>query len=675
MDREEAKNHIKTLEPDFLQKAKKKIKGQYTFVCPSCGNGSGTDGDGIIRYKSGYKCFSCGLYEDNIGLWKLSQGITDDKEAFKTLYEHYNINIDQPARQEHQEKKATAPQIEKNEGEKMDKGVIDFNSFFLQANKDIEKTDYHRGITLETLNRFYVGYVENWKHPKAPNAPESPRLIIPVSKYSYIARDTRSNLTEQQEEYKKQKVKADLETTVNWIFNREAIKDAKQPIIVVEGEIDALSIIDVGGEAVGLGSIANIHQFIDYVIKNKPAQPLILSLDNDEREDGRNPGQEAQAELAKDLQENDIKYFIHNVAGNYKDANEYLIANREAFKEAVARAENIEVEEYKKTSVENHIQDFINGIGASVNTPCISTGFYNLDRTLDGGLYEGLYTVGAISSLGKTTLVLQMADQIAQAGQDVIIFSLEMARTELMSKSISRHTIIEILENGGKLETAKTARGITTGKRYQNYSNEERELIKKAISNYSNYASHLYIHEGIGDIGVNQIRSTVEEHIAFTGNKPVIIIDYLQILAPYSDRASDKQNTDKAVLELKRISRDFKIPVIAISSLNRSNYNSKISMEAFKESGAIEYSSDVLIGLQLEGVGQSDFDIDQAKKKNPREIELVILKNRNGSTGDKVSFDYHTLFNYFEESNRAGNLFKTDPWERKRKQAQDFKRV
>lgn len=673
MDREEAKNHIKTLEPDFLQKAKKKIKGQYTFVCPSCGNGSGKDGDGITRYKSGYKCFSCGLYEDNIGLWKLSQGITDDKEAFKTLYEHYNITIDQPTRQEHQEKKATAPQIEKKEGEKMDKGVIDFNSFFLQANKDIEKTDYHRGITLETLNRYYVGYVENWKHPKAPNAPGSPRLIIPVSKYSYIARDTRSNLTEQQEEYKKQKVKADLETTVNWIFNRDAIKDAQKPIIVVEGEIDALSIIDVGGEAVGLGSIANIHQFIDYVIKNKPAQPLILSLDNDEREDGKNPGQEAQAELAKDLQENDIKYFIYNVAGKYKDANEYLIANREAFKEDVARAESIEVEEYKKTSVENHIQDFINGIMEQVNTPCISTGFYNLDRKLDGGLYEGLYTVGAISSLGKTTLVLQIADQIAQAGQDVIIFSLEMARAELMSKSISRHTIIEILENGGEVENAKTARGITTGKRYQNYNNEERELIKKAIVNYSNYASHLYIHEGVGDIGVNQVREEVKKHIAFTGNKPVIIIDYLQILAPYSDRASDKQNTDKAVLELKRISRDFKIPVIAISSLNRSNYNMKISMEAFKESGAIEYSSDVLIGLQLEGVGQGDFDNEQAKRNNPREIELVILKNRNGATGEKVPFDYYTLFNYFKEAERGDNLFKTDTWEEKKK-AQHNKR-
>ena len=72
---------------------------------------------------------------------------------------------------------------------------------------------------------------------------------------------------------------------------------------------------------------------------------------------------------------------------------------------------------------------------------------------------------------------------------------------------------------------------------------------------------------------------------------------------------------DKAVLELKRISRDFKLPVIAVSSLNRMSYGQRISMEAFKESGAIEYSSDVLIGLQLRGAGEAAFDPTEAKRK------------------------------------------------------------
>ena len=291
----------------------------------------------------------------------------------------------------------------------------------------------------------------------------------------------------------------------------------------------------------------------------------------------------------------------------------------------------------------------MDGIADSVNTPYIPTGFNKLDDIFDGGLYEGLYIFGAISSLGKTTLITQIADQIAQSGTDVLIFSLEMARTEIMSKSISRHTLQEVLSTGGNMRNAKTARGITTGKKYERYSSAEMELITTAIKTYAEYANHIYIQEGIGDIGAAEIRDAVKKHISFTGNTPVVVIDYLQILAPADVRATDKQNTDKAVMELKRISRDFKLPILGISSFNRENYSNAVTMAAFKESGAIEYSSDVLIGLQLKGAGGKGFDATEEKRKNPREVELVILKNRNGRTGDTVDFSYYPMFNYFAE--------------------------
>lgn len=72
-------------------------------------------------------------------------------------------------------------------------------------------------------------------------------------------------------------------------------------------------------------------------------------------------------------------------------------------------------------------------------------------------------------------------------------------------------------------------------------------------------------------------------------------------------------------------------------------------MEAFKESGAIEYSSDVLLGLQLKGAGEKNFDAAEAKEKKPRELELVVLKNRQGPAGKKIPFNYYPMFNYFEE--------------------------
>ena len=282
----------------------------------------------------------------------------------------------------------------------------------------------------------------------------------------------------------------------------------------------------------------------------------------------------------------------------------------------------------------------------------IPTGFKEFDEILDGGLFEGLYIIGAVSSLGKTTFVLQMGDQIAQQGYDVLVFSLEMSKHELIAKSISRLTFLS-----GNAQKAKSVREITSKSKYEGFSQAEKELIHRSAEQYAGYGKNVYIFEGIGDIGVNEIKSTLQEHISATGKTPVIIIDYLQILA--SDiRGTDKQNTDRSVLELKRLSRDFKMPIIAISSFNRENYKTEVSMLAFKESGAIEYSSDVLIGLQFKGAGPTLNDTE-ARKKDPRQIELKVLKNRNGRVGDTIEFAYYPQFNFFKEvdvngGNRTG---------------------
>ena len=85
-------------------------------------------------------------------------------------------------------------------------------------------------------------------------------------------------------------------------------------------------------------------------------------------------------------------------------------------------------------------------------------------------------------------------------------------------------------------------------------------------------------------------------------------------------------------------------------------------MQAFKESGAIEYSTDVLIGLQLMGVGDKSFDVDAAKSRNPREVEAVILKNRNGRTGGKIGYDFYAMFNYFSETGELSENSQNTNW-------------
>ncbi|MBR1373957.1 DNA primase, partial [bacterium] len=409
---------------------------------------------------------------------------------------------------------------------------------------------------------------------------------------------------------------------------------------------------------------ANINKLMEQ-IDNLPhkdiiRQPLIIAMDNDQA------GEKAAAQLESEFIKAGICFYRADSNKLYlgcKDANAALIQDKEALKEQITAAELAALEVWAKrqydyineNSAQAAMQDFINGIRTKAATKAISTGFKELDLQLsgdssDGGLFEGLYIIGAISSLGKTTLVLQIADQIAAAGNDVLIFSLEMARDELIAKSISRHTIQEVLSGGGDIRNAKTTRGITSLARWKKYNQKEIETINNAMAAYNSYANHIFIFEGIGDYSADTIRSKVEKHIAITGNTPVIIVDYIQILAPQSDKLTDKQAIDKSVLELKRISRDFKAAVIGISSFNRNNYSEAVNMAAFKESGAIEYSSDVLIGLQLVGAGEKNFDADKAKKENPRKIELRILKNRNGQTGGRVYFEYYALFNFFRPS-------------------------
>ena len=661
MERQDAREQLKGYLRNYVESVTQKSKGANLYVCPLCGSGTGKSGTGAFSIKNGtsWKCFSCNAGGDIFDLYGAINGTADHNEQLKGLSELYGIQVASyrstaqedfsPEYQNHAKtEQYTHNSIHTSVYTQADPPQqTDYTDFFLQAHKAVDQTDYwkKRGLSKETVDRFKLGYVAEWRHPKAPKAPTSPRLIIPTSPYSYLARDTRETIPEEQRAYSKSKVGSIQ------LFNKRALQTATKPIFIVEGELDALSIIEVGGEAVALGTTTKSKALIELLKAQAPSQALIIALDNDEA------GQRAGRELTEGLQRLNIPCYSFNPCGQYKDANEALQRDREALTIAVEEAEHLQDEEaqaqkeaYLKNSTAHYLQSFVNGIADSVDTPYIPTGFKKLDSVLDGGLYEGLYIVGAISSLGKTTIITQIADQIAQAGTDVLIFSLEMARAEIMAKSISRHTLQSVLATGGDIRNAKTARGITTGKRYIDYSQTERDLINSSIMEYSKYAQNIYISEGVGDIGAEQIRETVQKHIFFTGKTPVVIIDYLQILAPYSERATDKQNTDKAVMELKRISRDYKTPVIGISSFNRANYKEAVTMEAFKESGAIEYSSDILIGLQLKGAGKKDFDANEAKRKDPREIELVILKNRNGRTGDSLSFNFYPLFNYFEET-------------------------
>ena len=684
MNREEARQYILMRSKDYLT-PDRSGKG---FVCPICGSGSGNHGTGITS-KDGvhFTCWAgCFTNADIIDIIGLENNLTDYSDKLQAAARAFSISIESYHRSTAQEDFTDVAENQKQPKNKQNTQAVlhnaqytsqpeteeaDYTDFFLQANNDLRKTDYTRGLSRSVLNRFYVGFVESWRHPKAPKMEPSPRLIIPTSKSSYLARHASETdyINYRGEKENKSKVgKAH-------IFNAEALTKATSPIFVVEGEIDAMSFYEVGAEAVGMGSMGYVKLFLAEVEKHKPSQPLIIALDNEQEPEKQARVAKRVAELREGLQQLDVSYYEINVAAPHKDANDYLIADKEAFRTAVNRAiaqvEDAEAaaleeerEALRREAVAYSLQSFLKDIENSKKAAFIPTGFNRLDNLLDGGLYAGLYIVGAISSLGKTTFCLQIADQVAQAGRDVLIFSLEMARNELIAKSISRLTLIKDLAENASTAHAKTTRGIMTGTRYEDYSQTERELIQRSITSYAEYAKNIYITEGIGNVGVAEIRDKVQKHIKLTGKAPVVVIDYLQIIAPADLHLTDKQATDKNVLELKRMSRDYSIPIIGISSFNRDNYTAPVNMASFKESGAVEYSSDVLIALQYDGMDYQEGEADKAREKRIREltkeavaaakagkaqrIQVKILKNRNGSKGDTL-LSFYPMFNYFTE--------------------------
>lgn len=653
MTREEAQDYIRERATGYFARDKSG-KG---YICPICGSGSGRKGTGITENPKSRGHFTCwaGCFS-NADIFEIigrQENLTDFNEIFNRACQIFGVSLDSGISFTDKPKpKAKATTLTNNSG-------ANFKEFYEEARKHLEETEYHRGISLETLRAYWVGYIPQWKHPKAPpNVSTTPRLIIPVSFEGYLARDTRENITDNEKQYQKQRVGN------SGIWNTKAISESQQPIFVVEGEFDALSIIDVGGMAVALCSANNAKRFLDIVAQKKPKLGFILSLDNDEA------GQKAKATISKGLTELKIPFCVHEMNTQYKDANEFLIANRtdfeewcergfSAFRETLKESESQSREEFENESAYSDLGNFLQTLKKSREGLAIPTGFSSLDSLLDGGLYPGLYFIGAISSLGKTSLVLQIADNIAKTGRGVLFFSLEMSRNELIAKSLSRLTRQLC---GDNTRLAKTTRGILRA----NFNPAEQKIFTRAVEEYSGYASNIFISEGIGDIGVCEIREKLDRFIHFNeGVPPVIIIDYAQILAPANEKYTDKQNTDKNVLELKRISRDYQTPVFAISSFNRENYSEPVNMASFKESGAVEYSSDVLIGLQYAGWDYQDKEKESDHKRRvrerldaisalvkqgmPIEVECKILKNRNGAK-DMINFRFFPMFNLFEEA-------------------------
>ncbi|MBR1528022.1 MAG: hypothetical protein IJ642_01820 [Oscillospiraceae bacterium] len=272
----------------------------------------------------------------------------------------------------------------------------------------------------------------------------------------------------------------------------------------------------------------------------------------------------------------------------------------------------------------------------------ISTGFKEFDKNLGGGLTPNLFVLGAASSVGKSTFILQIAHNIANQGYPVLFFSLEMPAQILAEKGMLCQLYIKY---GDKIpHDLFTCR--QTMERFL-ANKQDKAVLYKAISEFEKSAADIYVIDRT-ESGKIFSFSDIERYTADFKKKhsktPVIIVDYLQLL--HRDEKygmTDKQIVDRNISDLWSLSHRMKTPVIVISSINRTSYNTPMRNSAFKESGSIEFSADILLGLQIQ-------KNQNTKGENAdRLLELIILKNRFGASQCRIPMKFHARYGFFEE--------------------------
>jgi len=588
------------------------------------------------------KCFSCGATYDLFDLIRIDYNLPEFKDQkakaevfFPTGYISTAITTGYEAKKEHHKNTME----NKLEPEPERKTKADFSGLYKEWHKKVKLNQYlkRRGLSESTIERFNLGY-----------SPIDQSVIIPCTPGYYVKRSTKPGAVKY----------INLKNARVQLFNGTALS-GHDPVFITEGAIDALSVIESGFQALALNSSTNTNLLINEIENRERIPKLILFLDNDPA------GKAAQDKLTNYFIETGLNFGIATPPEPYKDANDFLLADPQALKqflnEAITKEANMKPAETQKqqsqqaepkklneTSIVNHLNNFKN---RKEETTVIATGFPELDKYLDGGLHEGLIILGAQSSLGKTTLAMQIALQAAEKGNEVLFYSLEQSTRELIAKLISCES--------DKQLTISEVRRIASDKEHD----------KQKMTVYENAIDQLYKAENLHIIEDKRSFLDIKKDLidrTASARKPLVIIDYLQMLKTGNGYQTDKQATDQNISDLKQISKTHGIPVLAISSLNRASYNADISEAAFKESGAIEYSSDLLLGLQytaLEHVKTDEdkkkynwalFDENQKKgdetrEGHPREVQIKIIKNRNGMAGKRIYFDYYAAYNRFEK--------------------------
>ena len=261
----------------------------------------------------------------------------------------------------------------------------------------------------------------------------------------------------------------------------------------------------------------------------------------------------------------------------------------------------------------------------------IATGYIGLDRMTSGLHADELIILAARPSVGKTAFVLNIAKNVAvNLNETVAIFSLEMGAESLVERIICSHASI----NAGHLKTGKL-----TDEEYTRYFVATGVLAEAPI----------YIDDTPG-IRVSEIRAKCRRLKQERNNLGLVVIDYLQLIEG-NGKESRQQEVSEISRNLKKLAKELKVPVIALSQLSRGveqRQDKRPIMSDIRESGSIEQDADIVAFLYRDDYYRQEPDENgHVPEVEPNStIGVIIEKNRSGPRGT-VELNFMKEFNKF----------------------------
>jgi len=322
-----------------------------------------------------------------------------------------------------------------------------------------------------------------------------------------------------------------------------------------------------------------------------------------------------------------------NVAGMGYEANEEVAVIMDKAEKMILEVSNRKAGQ-EFASIKNIIFDVFDKVSelysAKGGITGLSTGFKDLDKLTSGLQPSDLILIAARPSMGKTALVLNIAQNVAvKEKQAVAFFSLEMSKEQLVQRMLCAEAPIDAQRlRIGELE------------------NNDWDKLVRAADRLA--VAPIFIDDTAG-ITVMEMRSKARR-LKIEHDLKLIVIDYLQLMQGGSG-SSRSENRQQEISEisrsLKALARELKVPVIALSQLSRSVESRQVKkpmLSDLRESGSLEQDADIVCFIYRE-----DYYEPETERKNITDI--IVAKHRNGPV-DSVQLFFHKQFTKFSDLSR-----------------------